>query len=217
MNALAAVILVLVILRLTDRTKRFLGSVWVPVVTGALGIAAVGLPVVARLRAQLAGYTQGGLIPSGRQAARLVTDLPETLATSIPAWPAAVIVVVALLASKPTRRALMQTWWAWVLLILPTTFSLVFLLTTTPSQPLFERYMFTWIPLLAVVVSAVMSEIPLRRSQQIALVCGAVATVVLIGASALQLASDLSSTERGDSLENQDTFHQNGERPGHST
>jgi hypothetical protein len=58
--------------------------------------------------------------------------------------------------------------------------------------------MFTWIPLLAVVVSAVVSKIPLRRSQQIALVCGAVATVVLIGASALQLASDLSSTERGD-------------------
>ncbi len=54
MNALAAVILVLVVLRLTGRTKRFLGSVWVPVGTGALGIAAVGLPVVARLRAQLA-------------------------------------------------------------------------------------------------------------------------------------------------------------------
>jgi hypothetical protein len=48
--ALAAVILVLVVLRFTGRTKRFLGSVWVPVGTGALGIAAVGLPVVARLR-----------------------------------------------------------------------------------------------------------------------------------------------------------------------
>ena len=57
--------------------------------------------------------------------------------------------------------------------------------------------MFTWIPLLALLVSAVMSEFRLRRSQRF-VVWGSAATVVLIGASALQLAADFSSQERGD-------------------
>jgi len=196
--ALGAVVLVLVALRRGGRANEFLGTVWVPVGASLLGLAAVGLPVVVHLRVQLTGYAQGGFIPSGEQVARLVTELPEVLAASVPAWPAALIVVVAILASKPTRKALMQTWWAWVLLVIPVTFVLLFLLTTNPSQPLFERYMFTWIPLLALAVSAVVSDVKLGQPRRLVVLLGAVATMIFIGASTIQLVSDLFSNERED-------------------
>ena len=195
---LGAVALVLVVLRLVRGADRFSGSVWVPVGASLLGIGAVGLPVLLRLRGQLTGYTRSGLLPSQEQVSRLVTDLPEALASSVPVWPAAVIVVITALASKQTRTTLARTWWAWVLLILPAMFSLGFLLTTNPSQPLFLRYMFTWIPLLALAVTAVMSEVALQRPRRYVALAGAVATVVLIVGAAIQVVSDYGSTQRGD-------------------
>ncbi|MGB7860948.1 MAG: hypothetical protein WBM90_10665 [Acidimicrobiia bacterium] len=191
---LGATVAVMLFFRFTGRHQRFEGSIWAPVAASALGILAVGMPVMLHLRAQLTGYTESGLIPSSGQVRRLVTDLPDLLAQSLPLWPAVVVLLGVALILPGSRGLLIHNWWVWVLAILPVGFISLFLLTTSPEQPLFERYLFTWIPLLGVLVGSLFS----KREPQLIWLLGVVAGGTILISSLVTLGYDVGTRERGD-------------------
>jgi hypothetical protein len=195
---LGSVIVVLLAIAATGRAHRFAGSVWVPIGAAITGLLAVGIPVLLRLRAQLTGYTEAGLLPSSAQFQRLVTDLPTALAATIPAWPVALLLVGLALWRDEIRSWFGGTWWSWVCLLVPVGFILLFLLTTDPAQPLFDRYLFTWIPLLGLLVAVTVDRLAGR--QRLPAVLSALAATVIVSWSALWLVEDLRTNERGDWL-----------------
>jgi hypothetical protein len=193
---LVGAVVVLAVFRFR-RGTRTAGSSWVPIAAAAIGVAAVGVPVFLRLQSQLTAYTEQGILPSGSQLARLFTDFPLAVARSFPLWPAVVVVVIFALLSRRVRHALGEVWWVWVLLLTPLMFTMLFLLTTDPTQPLFDRYLFTWVPLLAICVCAIVSTWRGFRSDVFHSV-SVVAVGLLLMAGFVQLAVDLSTTERPD-------------------
>ena len=183
-------------LAVTGRALRFQGSIWLPVGASLLGMTAVGLPVILRLRNDLIVYTDGGLLPSLEQVQRLATDLPVALAAVIPGWPVALVLAGWALSRAGVRRWIAATWWSWVWLLVPVCFILLFLLTTNPDQPLFGRYLFTWVPVLALLAAVIVDDTV--ESGQVVAILSIGATAVLISWSAVSLVGQYRTNQGGD-------------------
>jgi hypothetical protein len=193
--ALGAVILVLIGFHITHRSDRFVGSIWLPISAAALGVGMVGVPVILRLQSRLAGYTGNTLLPSNEQLMRIVTDLPTSIGGAIPAWPFLLVLVLGVIASPTARRSFSWNWWSWVWLILPAGFTLGFLLTTEPSQPLYNRYLFTIIPLAGLFVAIVVSDV--KNRSRLTGIANTVAIAIVLVTSAIATGTALTSHERG--------------------
>ena len=197
--ALLLAIIVLLVFRFRSPEDQRKGSLWLPVGAATLGLIGVGLPIYARLSSQLTAYTEQGLLPSTEQLLRLATDVPAGLARVTPAWPVVLTLVIAAFAIKPIRARLASIWWFWVIAFLPICFTALFVLTTEPTQPLFDRYFFTWIPPLALVITVIVDEAAKAwRRSPLSATAGFFLVPVLLAASGWHTANALSTVERGD-------------------
>lgn len=197
--ALLLAMIVLLVLKLWSPDGQRKGSLWLPLGAGTLGLVGVGLPVYTRLRSQLTAYTEEGLLPSAEQLMRLITDVPVGLARVTPAWPVVLALVVGAFVVRPVRVRLLSIWWFWIIALLPVCFTVLFVLTTDPAQPLFDRYFFTWIPPLALIVTVIVDETAkASRRSSILATAGFGLVAVFLTASGLHTARALSTAERGD-------------------
>lgn len=195
---LASAVLVLVALRFKRGKDWSVGSIWLPVSAAVIGLGVVGVPVLLRLRSQLTGYTTGGFLPTSQQLSRLVSDVPDGLTRTIPAWPAALAVALAAILVKQVRQRIAQTWWFWIVVIVPVAFISLFVAVTDPGQPLANRYFFTWVPLIAFMVTAVVDEVFRARRPSLVLLAGGVGSLALVLAFAAASIVAFSTSSRGD-------------------
>jgi hypothetical protein len=171
----------------------------IPIVAAGTGLVLTGLPVFLLLRSELAEYDDtGGTVID--QLSRLWSEVPLVIARAIPLWPLVLAVVIAGLVLPRARDLLVSLWWFWVILAVPIVFALAFVLRTPVDQPYYERYVFTWIPVLAVITGAVTHAVFSHvRSHEVVIPfsVGTVVAILLLGTT-LALAQDLSESELAD-------------------
>ena len=197
---LGAVIGILAIGWWLRRNDPWRGSPAVPIGAAATGLVVVALPVLWRLSSELAEYGETGSITVFDQLSRLWNEVPGVAAEVLPAWPFLLAVVLIWLALPRARRALLAEWWFWVLVAVPIGFAVVFVLRTPVTQPYYERYTFSWVPAIALIVGAVTWAIVERARNGERLVPGLAAALIIItiGAASVRLADDLSTVDRED-------------------
>lgn len=198
--ALGLFIVVILARKLRRHDDEDEGSPWLPLGAALVGISAIGFPVFLRLRSQLEAYTDQGLLPNKDQLLRLVTDVPEGLAAVVPLWPAALALIAVAVIAKPIRTRLISIWWFWVIALVPVLFTVLFVLTTDPGQPLYDRYFFTWIPPVALMLTVLVDEVTGSDAPASAALTAGVlvfASLFLV-ASGWRTALALSTVERGD-------------------
>lgn len=132
------------------------GSVWLPIGAAATGTIAVGLPIIIRLQSELAGYTISG-VADVAGLTRWFTEIPRALDESFSPWPIALLVAALAIAIPASRKFLINTWWFWILFLIPIAFATVFVVRTPDTQPFYSRYTFTWWPPFAVMVGAIVT------------------------------------------------------------
>lgn len=160
--ALAGIVVVLILGRYVFGAV-WRGTIWVPAGAALAALAFVGVPMIARLRSNLADYTQPA--PLWTKLDRLVADLPLALADVIPWWPIVIPAILAAVAFGPSRKRLAGLWWFWVLVIVPVGFAAVFFYQARVSIPYFSRYAFSWWPPLAVALGALTSSASVASRQ----------------------------------------------------
>lgn len=186
---LAAAATALILWRITGRTVGWAAPVW-PVAGSAIaGLVVVGLPVLARFRAEASEFISlaDGLM---ERTSRLVTDLPVALAESASVWPVAAAVLILASATPAVRRFLATEWWIWPLIAIPFGFAGAFFLLANTDQPFFLRYTYSWwLPFAVLVGVAVESAVTTLREHRRDLLAsatvGSVAILVVILAVAL--------------------------------
>lgn len=149
---LAAVALIFAVRWILHRRQGKRDLVVAAVAAGA--VVLVGVPVYLAVRAQADLYVAGPTESLSDQLLRIVTDVPSAAAAMLPVWPVSLGLVLLALAVGPSRRWLLSTWWWWALLVTPVVFVVAFLATTPASQVFYGRYVFFWLPALAVTIGA---------------------------------------------------------------
>lgn len=197
---LGAVIGILAIGWWLRRNDPWRGSPAVPIGAAATGLVVVALPVLWRLSSELAEYGETGSITVFDQLSRLWNEVPGVAAEVLPAWPFLLAVVLIWLALPRARRALLAEWWFWVLVAVPIGFAVVFVLRTPVTQPYYDRYTFSWVPAIALIVGAVTWAIVgrARHGERFVPALVGVLIIATIGSSSMRLAHDLMTVDRED-------------------
>lgn len=151
------IFLVLIVLAMAVMALRRESERWR---VAAVAIAAfLGLGVAAAVQVQMAEALSDRV---GNEAlferlGRFLTDLPMTLGSALPFWPL-ILIVVGMVGAIPEARAwLMRIWWWWILAATAIGFAGAFLVVAPTSQPFFDRYVFSWVPSIAVLVGLLVS------------------------------------------------------------
>lgn len=143
-----------------DRRRAF----WV------LSVAAIGVissvPALVLLSDQLADRTASES-SSWQRLSRLGSEVPATIGTAFPYWPLIAAVAVLGIAQPAARRLLARLWWWWILAGTAGGFVLAFVLVAPVSQSFFGRYLFTWVPPVAVLAGAIVSSVTVDTDERL--------------------------------------------------
>lgn len=138
-----------------DPVLRFRSSLGtVPALLGLM----TGALLQARLSSELSDYTKGHEYPLIDRLMRLVTDLPHALTEELPYWPLLLIAIGLLLMNRERRTRLFQLWWWWVLTGTAVGFAVALFVTVPTSQPFYGRYVFSWVPSVAVLAGSLIPD-----------------------------------------------------------
>jgi hypothetical protein len=175
------------------------GSPWLPVGAASVALMAVGIPILMRLREELAYFSVSELVRLGGLT-RWFTDIPHALSEVFTPWPLFLAVVIVALILPGSRGLLTRTWWFWVLAFVPLAFATVFAVRTPSSQAFYIRYTFTWWPPFALMAGAIVDAIvespaSLRRTWRVLAGGLVVALIIWLG---VEVRADLSDRGRPD-------------------
>jgi len=113
--------------------------------------------------------------------ARLGSDIPDTVASTLAYWPLLAVILLLALLVPTARRSLARLWWWWILVGTAIGFVFAFVVIAPASQSFFGRYIFTWVIPFSVLVGVVvstMAEDGVRLTASAGVAMGAVALLV---------------------------------------
>lgn len=173
----------------------------VAAITSVSGVALAAVPLLLRLRQEVADRTASQGHSVSERLARLTRDLPLAVGEALPYWPLAVVVLVLIGVHPRSREILRRSWWFRVLALTAAGFVALFFLMTPPSQPFFQRYAFTLVPVLgfaagSLVGSGADADSPWRRAIALATLSG----LVLWGVAGTYLALSRQSNADWESI-----------------
>jgi hypothetical protein len=109
---------------------------------------------------------RAALLESGLFArlTRLIGEIPETIAMGIQYWPLLLILVILIITGPHTRHALASVWWWWMMAGTAIGFTVAFAAIAPETQAFSPRYLFTFVPPLAVMLGITVSSALSRDS-----------------------------------------------------
>lgn len=152
------IFLVLIVVAMAVAAVRQKSDRWrtLAVAGAALGGLVVAAGVLARLGGELTDRT-GNTDALSERLLRLLAELPVTLGSALPFWPLLLIAVGLVCVVSEARTRLFHMWWWWILAGTALGFAGAFFVVAPASQMFAVRYVFSWVPSIAVLIGLLVS------------------------------------------------------------